>query len=54
MRCDVCLLPDPYSGGGDGIGSCDCSRCECGMAAWSSLCTCPSDEDTEWPDDVTP
>lgn len=52
MRCDVCGLPDPYNGGGDGIGSCDCSRCDCGVAAWSSLCTCPTDDDIEWPDDV--
>jgi hypothetical protein len=45
MRCDVCLLPDPYNGAGDGIGSCECSRCDCGTAAWSALCTCPPDDD---------
>jgi len=41
--CDVCGLPDPY-GTGDGIGSCDCPRCECGPAASSVLCTCPPDD----------
>jgi hypothetical protein len=43
--CDVCRLPDPYNGGGDGIGSCDCPRCDGGEAAhWSTLCTCPDDD----------
>lgn len=43
--CDVCGLPDPYNGGGDGIGSCDCPRCDGGEAASSSvLCICPPDE----------
>lgn len=42
--CDVCGLPDPYNGTGDGIGSCDCPRCECGTAAHSVLCTCPPDD----------
>ena len=32
MICDVCGLPDPYRGQGDGIGSCDCPRCDCGAA----------------------
>lgn len=49
MRCDVCLLPDPYNGGGDGIGSCDCPRCDCGMSTNSALCGCPPDEDDQWP-----
>lgn len=46
MTCDVCGLPDPYNGDGDGIGSCDCPRCLGGEAAnWSALCICPPDED---------
>jgi hypothetical protein len=44
MTCDVCGLPDPYNGTGDGIGSCDCSRCDCGAAMWSVFCSCPPDE----------
>ena len=43
--CDVCLLPDPYDGDGDGIGSCDCPRCECGAAYGSVFCSCPLDDD---------
>lgn len=43
--CDVCGLPDPYDGTGDGIGSCGCPRCDGGEAAASSvLCTCPPDD----------
>lgn len=67
MRCDVCGLPDPYRGQGDGIGSCDCPRCDhgCGVARGSYLCNGPSDDDPyddpdagwdddgePWPDDV--
>ncbi|MBM0257364.1 hypothetical protein [Micromonospora sp. 4G55] len=65
MTCDVCGLPDYYRGQGDGIGSCDCPRCDCGAAAGSYLCDCPPDDcddpdcdchfgdDGEpWPDDV--
>lgn len=48
MTCDVCGLPDPYRGRGDGVGSCDCPRCDCGAARGSFLCGCPSDE---WPYD---
>jgi len=58
MRCDVCGLPDPYNGQGDGIGSCDCPRCDhgCGVAAMSSLCQgsdddYPYDDDPDWPED---
>jgi hypothetical protein len=43
-QCDVCMLPDPYNGQGDGIGSCDCPRCDCGTPLWSALCTCPPDD----------
>jgi hypothetical protein len=38
--CDVCGMPDPYRGQGDGIGSCDCPRCDCGAARSSSFCAC--------------
>lgn len=38
--CDVCGLPDLHRGNGDGIGSCDCPRCDCGAARSSSFCTC--------------
>jgi hypothetical protein len=40
--CDVCGLPDLYAGDGDGIGSCECPRCDGGeAAAISVLCICP-------------
>ncbi|MET9303209.1 hypothetical protein ABZX66_28200 [Micromonospora aurantiaca] len=68
MTCDVCGLPDPYRGQGDGIGSCDCPRCDCGAARSSAFCTCPDEgcdcgdpdcgwyddcaADEPWPDDV--
>ena len=67
MICDVCGLPDPYNGDGDGIGSCDCPRCDhgCGVARGSYLCSGPADDDPydddqgwpeddgePWPDDV--
>lgn len=60
MPCDVCGLPDIHNGQGDGIGSCDCPRCEggCGVAAGSDLCTCPAydptDETDYWDDDLEP
>lgn len=43
--CDVCSLPDPYNGAGDGISSCGCPRCDCGEAASSMFCTCPTEDD---------
>lgn len=49
MTCDVCGLPDLHDGAGDGIGSCDCARCDCGEAQSSNLCSCPDDSDP-WPD----
>ena len=51
MTCDVCGLPDRYNGNGDGIGSCDCPRCECGAAAWSNFCICPPEDDPGYGDD---
>lgn len=52
IECDICGLPDPYAGTGDGLGSCDCQRCRGGeAAAWSALCTCPPDDEyDDWPD----
>lgn len=57
MPCDVCGLPDPYNGTGDGIGSCDCPRCDCGSASGSDFCTCPLTVDDQYdyePDDPGP
>ncbi|TBL44269.1 hypothetical protein EYA84_02165 [Verrucosispora sp. SN26_14.1] len=55
MTCDVCGLPDRYRGQGDGIGSCDCPRCDCGAASGSQFCTCePDDVDDQWPPDDEP
>jgi hypothetical protein len=52
--CDVCGLVDPYNGTGDGIGSCDCPRCDyCGVADGSVLCTCPSDDSLDYDDGET-
>lgn len=50
MICDVCGLPDPYRGRGDGGGSCDCPPFDRGEARGSSLCICPLDDD--YPYDV--
>ncbi len=33
--CGDCGLPDLHRGQGDGIGSCDCPRCECGDPGWA-------------------
>jgi hypothetical protein len=57
-RCDVCNLPDLHNGQGDGIGSCECPRCECGQADLSDFCTCPPEDFPGWdpvgiPDDVS-
>ena len=51
FRCFDCNLPDPYDGNGDGIGSCDCSRCEwCGQPP--GVCSCTAyDYEEDWPDD---
>lgn len=48
-HCWSCGLPDYYDGAGDGIGSCECPRCE-----WCSgpplECSCEDDDyyDGEW------
>lgn len=44
MRCPVCGLPDSYRGQGDGIGSCDCPRCDC-CGAGPDECHCGQDWD---------
>lgn len=53
--CDVCGLLDLYDGAGDGIGSCDCPRCEeCGEAAGSAWCRgCQRDDYEPDGDDYT-
>jgi hypothetical protein len=52
IECDVCHLPDPYGGGGDGIGSCDCPRCDGQEAASGSvLCDCPPNDEYDWRDE---
>lgn len=38
MICPQCGLPDSYRGDGDGIGSCDCSRCDCCGAGPDDCC----------------
>ncbi len=38
------MLPDPYAGHGDGIGSCECSRCDC-CGAGPDECDCGRDWD---------
>jgi hypothetical protein len=48
--CVSCQLPDPYHGQGDGIGSCECDRCEW-CAAPPLLCDCDDRHDVDWPDD---
>jgi hypothetical protein len=30
MTCVECGLVDDHHGNGDGVGSCDCPRCDCG------------------------
>lgn len=59
MTCLDCGLPDWYDGDGDGIGSCECPRCDwCGAAP--GVCSCghaddfadfgddPADEVGDW------
>lgn len=56
MICPECMLPDPYDGGGDGIGSCDCPSCErCGEpdpAGMHDAMHAEDDAAPDWPDDV--
>lgn len=50
MPCESCGLPDNYQGQGDGIGSCDCSRCDC-CGAPPLQCECDRDWDVYWDGD---
>lgn len=60
--CMNCYLPDPYRGRGDGIGSCECPRCQtcaagpeecdCSTACWCGDEVCVGDcwdEQAPWP-----
>ena len=48
--CQNCGLPDLYHGDGDGIGSCECARCEtCGAPPLG--CSCDADADYYGADD---
>lgn len=40
--CAVCNLPDWHNGEGDGIGSCECPRCEW-CAGPPLMCDCGDD-----------
>lgn len=53
MRCPMCGLPDSYRGQGDGIGSCDCPRCDC-CAAGPDECDCRRDFDEIYDDPDEP
>ena len=51
MTCLECGLPDPYNGGGDNVGSCDCPRKQCCGAAPLEDCDCywaDDDDDFDW------
>lgn len=49
MECFSCGLPDPYDGDGDGIGSCECPRCdECGAEPLGCRCAVDDDEVYLW------
>lgn len=53
MICQLCGLPDHYRGFGDGIGSCECPRCECcGAGPWD--CECGRAWDSDYDDDGEP
>lgn len=45
MICPNCGLYDGYRGQGDGIGSCDCPRCQCCGRGPSDDCDCSQDWD---------
>jgi hypothetical protein len=51
QRCGDCGLPDLHRGQGDGIGSCDCPRCECGDPRW--LCDGHDDDLDDYEDEET-
>lgn len=49
-ECQLCFLPDPYNGAGDGIGSCECLRCDC-CGAGPFECDCEKDWEPGWDDE---
>lgn len=49
MTCPSCGLHDSYRGQGDGIGSCDCPRCQCCGRGPSDDCDCSQDWNDRWP-----
>lgn len=49
MNCQRCGLPDIHAGAGDGIGSCDCARCDC-CGAGPDDCECRRDHDPIYDD----
>jgi hypothetical protein len=53
MTCQRCGLPDNYGGQGDGIGSCECSRCEC-CAGAPYECECGREFDPLYDDPDEP
>lgn len=53
MICFNCGLPDPYCGQGDGIGSCDCLRCDC-CGAGPGDCDCRRDYEPGYDDEDEP
>ena len=65
LPCFDCGLPDLHNGAGDGIGSCECPRCEtcgappgCDCSRLGEDCRCGEcggwDEFGGWDDDWTP
>lgn len=46
MTCRECGLPDLHCGQGDGIGSCECRRCDCCGGGPNDDCNCRY----EWPE----
>lgn len=53
MDCPDCMLPDSYAGHGDGIGSCDCPRCQC-CGTGPMDCDCGRDWDEFYDDPDEP
>jgi len=51
--CPECLLDDRHLGAGDGIGSCDCVRCDC-CGAGPQQCDCRRDFDPYQDDEDEP
>lgn len=54
MICPDCGLPDSYRGQGDGLGSCDCPRCDCCGLGPLDDCDCSRDFDDLYDDPDEP